>query len=305
MGLWVPITVVAALFQAWRTALQQRLRERLSVNAAGFVRYFYGLPVGAALVAAFYGGAGVPLPALSGRFLELCALGGVLQIVGTNLLIMAFGFRNFAVGTAYSKTEAAQGAVLSWLVLGEHLSWMAIAGILVGVAGVLLLSLAGREVRPATLLRDTFQPAALCGLGTGCAFALTGLCIKEANAALGAGGGGLEIVRQAMLVLLVTNLMQSLLQGAWMAWREPEQLRLALRTWRSGGKVGVLSACGSACWFSGYALASIALVRALGQVELVFTLLFSRFYLHEQLRRADVVGLAAIVGGVVLILGGS
>ena len=37
---WVLITFTAALFQTWRTALQQRLRAELSVNAAGFVRYF-------------------------------------------------------------------------------------------------------------------------------------------------------------------------------------------------------------------------------------------------------------------------
>ena len=39
MPLWVPITLVAALFQTWRTALQQRLRGRLSVGTAGLVGY--------------------------------------------------------------------------------------------------------------------------------------------------------------------------------------------------------------------------------------------------------------------------
>jgi uncharacterized membrane protein len=66
--------------------------------------------------------------------------------------------------------------------------------------------------------------------------------------------------------------------------------------------VGVLSACGSACWFSAFALAPIALVRAVGQIEVAFTLLFSRFYLKEALRRADVQGLALVGLGVVLVL---
>ena len=64
------------------------------------------------------------------------------------------------------------------------------------------------------------------------------------------------------------------------------------------------SACGSACWFSAFALAPVALVRALGQVEMLFTLLFSRFYLREQIRRTDVAGLLLIVAGVSLILAG-
>ena len=50
MPLWVAATVTAALFQTWRTALQQRLRGQLSVNAAAVVRYLYGVPVGMALV---------------------------------------------------------------------------------------------------------------------------------------------------------------------------------------------------------------------------------------------------------------
>ena len=47
MPLWIAATLTAALFQTWRTAMQQRLRGHLSVNAAAVVRYLYGVPVGA------------------------------------------------------------------------------------------------------------------------------------------------------------------------------------------------------------------------------------------------------------------
>jgi drug/metabolite transporter (DMT)-like permease len=49
-------------------------------------------------------------------------------------------------------------------------------------------------------------------------------------------------------------------------------------------------------------MAPVALVRSVGQVEMVFTLLFSRFYLKEPMKPTDVLGLALIVGGVVLIV---
>ena len=111
-------------------------------------------------------------------------------------------------------------------------------------------------------------------------------------------------MRQAVFALLVTNLLQTLMQGSYLALRERDQLRAAFRTWRSSAWVGTLSACGSACWFTGFALAPVALVRSLGQVEMVFTLLFSRFYLKETLRRADVSGLVLVVAGVILILRG-
>lgn len=304
MELWIPITIVAALLQTWRTALQQKLRDKLSVNAAGFVRYLYALPTGALLVAGFFAAAGVGLPVPTPRFLLLCAAGGLLQIVGTNLLIMAFGYRSFVVGSAYAKTEALQGAVLAFFLLHEALTPLAVLGIAVGVAGVLVLSLGGHGLRARDLLRATIQPAALCGLGTGAAFALTTICVKEANRALGMGGGLETIVRQAVFVLLVTNLLQTVMQGGYLALREPDQLRAAFRTWRSSAWVGTLSACGSAGWFTAFALAPVALVRSLGQVEMVFTLIFSRFYLKETLRRADVTGLVLVVAGVILILWG-
>ncbi|MFC7554116.1 hypothetical protein ACFQU7_20785 [Pseudoroseomonas wenyumeiae] len=63
-------------------------------------------------------------PAIFGwTFLLYAAIGGLTQIIGTNLLIMSFGPRGFAVGTAYSKTEAVQGAVLALVLLGERISF--------------------------------------------------------------------------------------------------------------------------------------------------------------------------------------
>jgi drug/metabolite transporter (DMT)-like permease len=43
-------------------------------------------------------------------------------------------------------------------------------------------------------------------------------------------------------------------------------------------------------------------VRAVGQIEIVFTLLFSRFYLKEILKPGDVAGLILVVFGVLLII---
>jgi drug/metabolite transporter (DMT)-like permease len=298
---WIGFTLVAALFQCWRTAMQQRLRGALSVNAAGVVRYLYGVPVGAALVGAYALGSGAAPPALTPWVLLLCAVGGFAQILGTNLLIMAFGHRNFAVGTAYSKTEAVQAAIIATLLLGDHLSALAWLGIAVGVGGVLVLSLAGRGTTPAELLRGIAQPAALCGIGAGFCFGLTGVVIRWANQAM----PGDDLVYKALVLLVATNLLQTLMQGAWLAWTEPASIRAVFATWRSSAQVGALSALGSACWFSAFALAPVALVRAVGQVEILFTLAFSRFYLREAARPADVAGSLVVAAGVVLVLLGS
>jgi drug/metabolite transporter (DMT)-like permease len=301
MPLWIVSTLAAALLQTWRTALQQKLRGQLSVNGAGVVRYLYGVPVGALLLAAYALATGQPPPLGDLRFLLFAALGGLLQILGTNLLIMSFGPRGFAVGTAYAKTEAVQGAVLAMLLLGETLSPLSWLGIAIGLGGVLYLSLAGRDMTLAGLLGAATQPAALCGLSAGTAFALTAVFIKAANQALSHP----DPVLRALVTLVVVNMLQTLMQGGYLALREPAQFRAVFATWRSSLPVGALSACGSACWFTGFALAPVAMVRALGQTEMVFTLLFSRFYLKESLTRTAVIGAAGVVLGVVLVLLGS
>lgn len=298
---WVAFTIVAALFQCWRTAMQQRLRGQLSVNAAGVVRYLYGVPVGAALLIFYAGFSADPVPSLTATAFALCALAGLGQILGTNLLIMAFGYRNFAVGTAYAKTEALQSAIVGIVLLGEHLSPLAWLGLAVGVAGVIYLSLAGRGTGPGDLLRGLTQPAALCGIGAGFCFGFTGVLIRWANGDMPAN----DPVYKALVLLVVTNTLQTLMQGAYLAWKEPDQFRAVFTTWRDSSQVGALSALGSAFWFSAFALAPVALVRAVGQVEILFTLAFSRFYLREEATRADVIGALVVVAGVVLVLLGA
>jgi len=298
MPIWIPITVAAALFQCWRTAMQQKLRGLLSVNGAGFVRFLYGAPTALVLFVTALTFTGLPVPAPNGLFLFHCAAGGLLQILATNLLILSFGYRNFAVGTAYSKTETAQSAILALIVLDEVLRPLAWVGISVGLVGVMTLSLAGRGVRPMDLARATVQPAALAGLGAGFLFAFTAVFIKLANQATVSP----SVVVRALFTLVVTNTLQIVMQGGFLAWREPQELRKAFTTWRSSALVGTLSASGSACWFTAFALAPVGLVRSVGQVEIVFTLLFSRFYLKETLRKGDVAGLVLVVAGVLLIV---
>jgi drug/metabolite transporter (DMT)-like permease len=299
--IWIPVTVSAALLQCWRTAMQQKLRHLLSVNGAGFVRFLYGAPTALVLLVGVLWLTDTRLPVPTPWTLLWATAGGLTQILATNLLIMSFGYRNFAVGTAYSKTEAAQSAVVAFALLHETIRPAAIVGICIGLCGVMTLSLAGRGLKPRDIIAATVQPAALCGLGAGLLFAFTTVFIKLGNQSVAAP----SVVVRAIFVLVLTNTLQTLMQGAWLAWREPAELRKAFTTWRSSSLVGTLSACGSACWFTAFALTQVALVRSVGQIEIVFTLLFSRFYLKETLRRGEVAGLVLVVAGVLLIVAAS
>ena len=58
----------------------------------------------------------------------------------------------------------------------------------------------------------------------------------------------------------------------------------------------------SACWFSAFALQNAAYVRALGQVELLFTFAASVFVFREKVAKSEVIGVILIVAAILLIL---
>ena len=62
----------------------------------------------------------MPVPAPTPVFALYTVTGATAQIVATFLLIHLFSYRNFAVGTTYSKTETVQTAVFGILILGDR-----------------------------------------------------------------------------------------------------------------------------------------------------------------------------------------
>lgn len=296
--IWLPAAVLGGLFQAWRTALQQRLRSELSVSAAGLVRYLYGLPFALGFTAIWLWVQGGYIPPLELKFIGLSAMGGIAQMAGTILLIMAFGHRGFVVGTAFSKTEAMQVALATAFLFDERLPLLAWVGIVAGVAGILILALAGRNIKARQLLQALTQPAALCGLGAGSMFACAAIAIKLATAEVAEVG----IIGSALITLVAVMAIQSGIHLAWIIARDRPALYDVVRSWRTSNQVGLLSALGSACWYTGFAVAPAALVRIVGQVEIIFTVGFAHFYLREPVKWHEAAGLFLVVSGVVLAL---
>ncbi|HEX7851282.1 MAG TPA: EamA family transporter, partial [Sphingomonas sp.] len=240
-------------------------------------------------------------PGLGRGFLLFCAAGGLAQIVATNLLLMAFGERNFVVGTAYSKTEAVQSAILSVVLLGDHLSLATWLGIGFGVAGVMILSTGGKKMGPIELIRGLGQPAARYGIASGFIFALTSIAIRRATMEVATP----DHVRAALVVLATTVALQLAMQGTYLMLRERDQVAKVFAEWRTAAQVGLMSSVASACWFTGFASAPVALVRIVGQIEVAFTMAFAHFYLGEKTAKSEVAGLLLVAIGVVLALAGA
>lgn len=298
MPLWIPITIAAALFQNIRTTMQQKIRGVLSVDGANFIRYLYGAPLALGMLAFLVLGTGRHIPHISAGFLALVTLAGVAQIVATSLMIHAFSLRNYAVGTVYSKTETVFVALFATFIASEPLHLVAWVGILVCLVGVATLSVRGSLSNIRSVLAELMHKGALYGLLSGAIFALAAGNIREASKLLPEG----DFMVRGITVLAFMNTIQVVLMALYLMRRDRPQLGKVWVNWRSSIWVGIFSVMGSACWALAMTLENAALVRAVGQIELVFTFIASHVVLKERPSPGEWLGSALVVGGVVLIL---
>ncbi|TDP47154.1 DMT family transporter [Zavarzinia compransoris] len=299
-GLWVPLTVGAAALQTLRTAQQKRLTGIIGQNGAHFARYVYGAPLAALLVAGLALG-GIGLPAPDATFVLYGLMGGIAQIIATGCLIHAYTLRNFAVATTFSKTETIQAALLSLAVMGEGLSaggWLAVA---IGFAGLIVLTTSGNRGARIPLSRAWREPATAYGLASGLFFALSGIGIRAAALSLPSGS---ELVRASVTLAAITA-MQTALMGMVLLLRDRRALAGAFGHARGpAAGVGLMSVTGSLGWFLAMTLEPVAHVRALAQIEIVFTLAMTVFVFRERPSGRDYLGAGLIVASVVILICG-
>ena len=270
----------------------------MSVDGANFVRYLYGAPLALGALAFLIWGTGRQLPTISLAFLGLVTIAGVAQIVATSLMIHAFSLRNFTVGTVYSKTETVFVALFATFIAGEPLAFGSWMGIFVCLGGVAILSVRGKLSDIRGVLADLTHKGAVYGILSGAVFAIAAGTIREASKLLPEG----DFLIRGITVLACMNTIQVVLMAAYLARRDRPQLGKVATHWRSSIWVGLFSVLGSAGWALAMTLENAALVRAVGQIELVFTFISSRLVLKERPSLGEWIGSILVVGGVVLIL---
>lgn len=298
MDAWIPITIMAALAQTVRFMAQKQLKSAgLSTGGATFARFVYSAPLVAVLILIYAGASGQALPSPDGRFWAFALAGGLSQILATMCVVAIFSHRNFAVGITFKKTEVVMTALVSFLILGEGVGLAGGIAIGMGLLGVLLLSdPPGGE---GGFAQRILNRAAGLGLLSGVLFAVSAVGYRGASLALESG----DIVLRAGLTLALVTASQTLAMAAWLAWRERGQIRKVLRAWRVAGVAGLTSMIGSFCWFTAFTLQNVAYVKALGQIELIFSIAASALFFRERISGREYGGIALLsVGILVLIL---
>jgi len=304
--LWIPITIFAAFCQNLRSAVQKHLKGVLSDTGATFSRFGYGFPVVFAYVLALHYGAGLAWPEPNLRFVIYGLIGGAAQIAATFLLVWLFSFRDFAVGTTYSKTETVQAALFGLVILGDGVGLAGSIGIFVSLIGVMLLSTAKSGLAWRRLLLSWTERTALIGVLSGTLFGVAAVTFRAASLSLDAGPGGEEpdFLMRAGFTLVCVIPAQSMAMAVWMGWREPGQLRAVLRSWRWASIAGLAGAVSSIGWFTAMTIQNAAYVRALGQIELLFTFAAGVLIFKERSSRLEVTGIFLVTAGILILVSG-
>ena len=289
METWLLLTFLGAFLQNIRSFLQRRITDKLSINGSSFVRFLFAIPLAILLVLLLVD----RIPSLPWTFLGYVIAGGVAQIIGTSCLISAVVKGNFSVGTTLSKTEAAQAALFGLVVLGDAITASIALGILVSLAGVACLSWS-----QGSFLSNLSRRALFLGLISGTGFAVAAVCFRGASLSLEFG----EFFERAALTVLVAVSLQSIIMGAYLLVREPGELARVFQNWRISSVIGCVGMLASLCWFSAMTLNSAAIVRAVGQIELLFTLLTTIWLFKERLRVVQLLGMVLIVAGIWLLI---
>jgi len=143
-----------------------------------------------------------------------------------------------------------------------------------------------------------FNRATALGLGSGVLFGLASVGYR--GAALNLDGG--DVFLRSAFGLALLTLFQTGVMVVWLRLREPGEIGRVLSNWRVSGLVGLTSMLGSLAWFTAFGLQKAAYVKALGQTELIFSFLFSTLLFRERSTARELMGIAALVVSVVLVL---
>lgn len=291
--LWVLFVILASLGQVMRNAMQRELTASLGTVGATHVRFLFGFPFSVLFFAVvmFVARESVAWPSLT--FWLWLVVGTMTQILATGLMLAAMNERSFVVTTAYIKTEPIQAALFGFIFLADHLTALKMLAIVVATAGVVITAIRPGGEKSFADMRPT-----LLGLAAAACFALSAVGYRGAILQV----GGVSFVTAASFTLVLGLMLQTLVLTTYLLLRDRETLRAIFRLWKPSMLAGFMGAAASQFWFLGFAVTSVANVRTLALVEVLFAQAIAYYSMKQKISAREGLGIALIVVGVAALI---
>ena len=293
---WIIITICGAFFQNLRSSLQKKLNKNLSTVASTYVRFAFALPFATLLFFFnFHNLEIIPTILNQSNFLYYTILGSVFQIIFTFVLLHLFKFSNFVVGTALSKTEVIQVAIFEYILLKDKLNLFGIFGIIIATIGVIIISVKDLKL----FFNNFFSKTTLIGLLTGLFLGLSVVFFRAAALSLENFSSNFE---KAISKLFFGLVIQTFIITIYLSIFERSEFKKFYDNKFESCLAGFAGFMATMSWFFAFTLIQASFVRALGQIEILFSYLSSKYIFKEKIKISEIVGILIFVSGVAIML---
>ena len=293
---WVIFTVLAAFFQNLRTSLQKRLNKNLSLVASAYVRFAFALPF--ALIVFLLNFRSLDIVRIildQNNFIYYTFLGAIFQVIFTLLLLYLFKFSNFVVGTSLSKTEVIQIAIFEYIILKDKLNLFGIFGIIVATIGVIVITI--KDVK--LFLRNFFSKVTLIGLTTGLILGLSVVYFRAAALSLENFSSNFD---KAITTLFFGLFIQTAVVTTYLLIFEKSEFKKFYQNKVEICFTGLAGFLATLSWFFAFTLIQASFVRAVGQIEILFSYMSSKYLFKEKITFIEIMGIIIFISGATLLL---
>ena len=290
--LWAVFTLIAAAAQTARNAMQRELTATLGTVGATHVRFLFGFPFALLFLAIVTLALGESLPHPPLAFWPWVLGGAFTQIAATATMLSVMGQRSFVVSYAFIKTEPIYVALFGLIFLGDKVTPLSAAAIVIATAGVIVISL-----KPGAAQASTWRSTAI-GLTSGALFALSAITYRGAILTLHQQ----DFVLTATFTVSVGLVIQAAVLSLYLWLREPKVMSDILHAWKPSLFAGFMGAFASEFWFLGFAITSAANVRTLALVEVLFAQGVTHFVFKQPTTARELAGVVLVVIGVALLV---
>ena len=293
---WIVTSILGAFFQNARSSIQKRLNTEMSLMASTYVRFAFSLPILLTVFLLYFGNFDYFLTAIqNSNFVFYVILASILQISFTLLFLYLLKFTNFLVGTALSKTEVIQIAFFEFIILRDYLNFYALLGIMISTIGVIIFST--KDLK--NIINSFFSKSTVVGLFCGTLLALSVVFYRGSMEFIDFSNKNFD---KALLTLFAATIIQTSLITLYLVFFEISEFKKLKSNIKLSALAGLFGFSATISWFYSFSLVQAALVRAVGQIELLFSYISSRFMFKEKIKFIEIFGIIIFIFGLFLVI---
>ena len=293
---WIIFTISGAFFQNLRSSLQKKLNKDLSTVASTYVRFAFALPFAILIFFLNFGNFEIISKILKQTdFIYLTTIASIFQIIFTFTLLYLFNFSNFVVGTSLSKTEVVQVAIFEYFLLKDKLNVFGIFGIIIATVGVIIISIKDLKL----FFSNFFSKTTFIGLLTGLFLGLSVVFFRAAALSLEDFSSNFD---KAIITLFFGLIIQTFLISVYLLVYERSEFKKFRNNKLESCLAGLTGFLATLSWFFAFTFIQASFVRALGQVEIFFSFVSSKYFFKEKVTKMEIIGIIIFVFGVTMML---